>query len=67
MTPIPPAEVAQVGPASVTVDAPIRAGPGPSFDLIFTVPRGSTLQQTGNVVDPLTDPAAIELRNRRTR
>ena len=49
--PIPAAETSPVGPASVTVDAPIRAGPGPSFDLIFTVPMGSTLQQTGNVID----------------
>ncbi|HEX2281448.1 MAG TPA: SH3 domain-containing protein [Thermomicrobiales bacterium] len=40
-----------VGPASVTVDAPIRTGPGPAFDLIFTVPMGSTVQQTGNVTD----------------
>jgi len=40
-----------VGPASVTVDAPIRAGPSPDFDLIFTVPRGSTVEQTGNVTD----------------
>jgi uncharacterized protein YraI len=40
-----------VGPASVTVDASIRTGPGPSFDLIFTVPMGSTVQQTGNVTD----------------
>jgi uncharacterized protein YraI len=35
----------------VTVDASIRTGPGPSFDLIFTVPMGSTVQQTGNVTD----------------
>jgi uncharacterized protein YraI len=40
-----------VGPASVTVDAPIRTGPSPSFDLIFTVPMGSTVQQTGHVTD----------------
>jgi uncharacterized protein YraI len=40
-----------VGPASVTVNAPIRTGPGPNFDLIFTVPMGSTVQQTGNVTD----------------
>jgi uncharacterized protein YraI len=40
-----------VGPASVTVNASIRTGPGPSFDLIFTVPMGSTVQQTGNVTD----------------
>jgi uncharacterized protein YraI len=51
VTPIPAAVVSPVGPASVKVDAPIRAGPGPSYDLIFTVPMGSTLQQTGNVID----------------
>jgi len=40
-----------VGPASVTVDAPIRAGPSPDYDLIFTVPMGSTVEQTGHVTD----------------
>ena len=40
-----------MGPASVTVDAPIRAGPSPDFDLIFTVPMGSTVEQTGHVTD----------------
>jgi uncharacterized protein YraI len=51
VAPVPAPDVAPIGPASVTVDAPIRAGPGPGFDLIFTVPMGSTLEQTGNVVD----------------
>ena len=50
-TPSPTPEPEPVGPASVTVDAPIRTGPGPSFDLIFTVPMGSTVQQTGHVTD----------------
>ena len=50
-TPSPTPEPEPVGPASVTVNAPIRTGPGPSFDLIFTVPMGSTVQQTGNVTD----------------
>ena len=49
--PSPTPEPEPVGPASVTVDAPIRTGPGPSFDLIFTVPMGSTVQQTGHVTD----------------
>jgi uncharacterized protein YraI len=49
--PTPAPEPEPVGPASVTVDAPIRTGPGPSFDLIFTVPMGSTVQQTGHVTD----------------
>jgi uncharacterized protein YraI len=50
-TPSPTPEPEPVGPASVTVDAPIRTGPGPRFDLIFTVPMGSTIQQTGHVTD----------------
>jgi uncharacterized protein YraI len=50
-TPSPTPVPEPVGPASVTVDAPIRTGPGPDFDLIFTVPMGSTIQQTGNVTD----------------
>jgi uncharacterized protein YraI len=50
-TPNPTPVPEPVGPASVTVDAPIRTGPGPDFDLIFTVPMGSTIQQTGNVTD----------------
>lgn len=51
VTPIPVPAPSPVGPASVIVDAPIRTGPGSWFDLIFTVPMGSTLQQTGHVVD----------------
>ncbi len=50
-TPSPTPHPEPVGPASVTVDAPIRTGPAPSFDLIFTVPLGSTVQQTGHVAD----------------
>jgi uncharacterized protein YraI len=50
-TPSPTPEPEPVGPASVTVDAPIRTGPGHWFDLIFTVPMGSTVQQTGHVTD----------------
>lgn len=51
VTPIPRPEPAPLGPASVTVDAPIRSGPGPNYGLIFTVPRGSTLEQTGQLID----------------
>ncbi|MGH2615171.1 MAG: SH3 domain-containing protein [Thermomicrobiales bacterium] len=51
VTPIPQPDPGPTGPASVTVDAPIRSGPGPRFDLIFTVPGGSTVEQTGHVVD----------------
>jgi len=50
-TPSPTPEPEPIGPASVTVDASIRTGPGPRFDLIFTVPMGSTVQQTGHVTD----------------
>jgi uncharacterized protein YraI len=50
-TPSPTPAPEPVGPAGVTVDAPIRTGPGPGFDLIFTVPMGSTVQQTGHVTD----------------
>jgi uncharacterized protein YraI len=49
--PDPTSSSAPQGPASVTVDAPIHSGPGPGYDLIFTVPQGSTIEQTGNVVD----------------
>jgi len=51
VTPIPSVEVAPVGLASVTSDAPIRTGPGPSFELIITAPMGSAVQQTGHVID----------------
>ena len=51
VTPVPQPELSPTGPASVTVDAPIRVGPAPGYDLIFTVPLGSTVEQTGNVVD----------------
>lgn len=51
VTPTPQPEVNTTGPASVVVDAPIRVGPGASHGLIFTVPNGSTVQQTGHVVD----------------
>jgi uncharacterized protein YraI len=48
---IPVAEVAPVGPASVAVDAPILAGPGPEYGFIATVPAGSTVEQTGHVIN----------------
>lgn len=51
VTPIPQPDPAPMGPASVVVDAPIRTGPGPQYDLIFTAPNGSTVEQTGNVTD----------------
>jgi hypothetical protein len=51
VAPIPAPDVSPVGPASVAVDAPIRSGPGPDFALIVTAPMGSTIQQTGHVID----------------
>ena len=47
---LPVAEVAPVGPASVIVDAPILAGPGPEYGFIATAPAGSTVEQTGHVI-----------------
>jgi uncharacterized protein YraI len=51
VTPISYPDAGPTGPASVIVDAAIRAGPGPDFGLIFTVPQGSTVEQTGHAVD----------------
>ena len=50
-TPAPPPEPAPAGPASATVDMPVLSGPGPRYGLIFTVPMGSTVEQTGQLVD----------------
>ena len=51
VTPLPVSEVAAAGPASVIVDAPILAGPGPEYGFIATAPAGSTVEQTGHVID----------------
>jgi hypothetical protein len=51
VTPIPVAEVAAVGPASVMVDAPILAGPGAEYGLMATASAGSTVEKTGHVID----------------
>jgi hypothetical protein len=48
---IPVAEVAAVGPASVVVEAPILAGPGPEYEFIAMAPPGSTVEQTGHVIN----------------
>jgi uncharacterized protein YraI len=47
-TPEPTEEAGPIGPASTLTDMPIRSGPGPEFGLIFTVPHGSTVEQTGD-------------------
>jgi uncharacterized protein YraI len=51
VTPIPVVKTAPTGPASAAVDVPIRVGPGPEYDLISTAPTGSTVEQTGHLVD----------------
>jgi hypothetical protein len=51
VTPRPVSEVAPVGPASVMVDAPILAGPGPEYGFIAPVPAGSTVEQAGHVIN----------------
>jgi hypothetical protein len=38
------------GPATVAIEAPILAGPGPDFGLIATAPAGSTVEQTGHLI-----------------
>ena len=48
---IPAAEVSPVGPASVTVDTPILAGPGPEYGFIATAPAGSTVEKTGHLIN----------------
>jgi uncharacterized protein YraI len=48
---IPVAEVAAVGPASVMVETPILAGPGPEYGFIATAPTGSTVELTGHVIN----------------
>lgn len=39
-----------LGPATVAIEAPILAGPGPAFGLIATAPAGSTVEQTGHEI-----------------
>lgn len=51
VTPMPQPTPGPTGPATVTTDTAIRTGPGRDYDLIFSAPRGSTVEQTGQVVD----------------
>jgi hypothetical protein len=51
VTPLPVSEVAPVGPASVIVGAPILAGPGAEYGFIAMAPTGSTVEQTGHVIN----------------
>jgi uncharacterized protein YraI len=39
------------GPASTVVNMPIRTGPGPEHALIFSVPQGSAVEQTGQAAN----------------
>jgi hypothetical protein len=49
--PAPYPDAGPLGPASVAAEAPILAGPGPAFGLIATAPAGSTVEQTGHLID----------------
>ena len=61
VTPIPVAEVAAVGPASVVIDAPILAGPGPDYGVLGTAPAGSTVEKTGHVIDGYVTVQVVEV------
>jgi uncharacterized protein YraI len=50
-TPISTPTPGPSGPASAKTNLPIRTGPGPDYGLIFTVPAGSTVEQTGQTND----------------
>lgn len=50
-TPAPQPPTGPTGPATVNTDSAIRTGPGQDFGMIFSVPKGSTVEQTGQVVD----------------
>jgi uncharacterized protein YraI len=50
-TPIPTPTPGPSGPASAKTNLPIRTGPGADYGLIFTVPAGSTVEQTGQTQD----------------
>jgi hypothetical protein len=39
------------GPADVIAEAPVYGGPGPEYGLIATAPVGSSVEQTGHLVD----------------
>ena len=50
-TPVPTPEPGPTGLATTVIDMPIRTGPGQDYGLIFTVPQGSTVEQTGQLED----------------
>ena len=50
----PPALLAEPGPsgpARVKVETSVRAGPGPDFDRLGRAAKGSTVEQTGHLID----------------
>lgn len=44
-------EIGPTGPASVIADTGVLLGPGPEFGLLANAPAGSTVEQTGKVVN----------------
>lgn len=48
---VPFPDAGPTGPASVTAKTPILVGPGPEFGLIVMAPAGSTVEQTGHLID----------------
>lgn len=51
VAPGPVAVTGPEGPATAAADVPIRVGPGTDFDRITLAPSGSTIYQTGHVID----------------
>jgi hypothetical protein len=47
---VPVPDPGPTGPADVTAEAPILAGPGAEYGLIFTAPLGSRVEQTGHQI-----------------
>jgi uncharacterized protein YraI len=50
-SPVLLAEPGPSGPARVKVDTSVRAGPGPDFDRLGRAAKGSTVEQTGHLID----------------
>jgi hypothetical protein len=48
---IPLDEPGPSGPARVKADTSVRAGPGPNFDRLGRAAKGSTVEQTGHLID----------------
>jgi hypothetical protein len=50
-SPVLLAEPGPSGPARVKADTSVRAGPGPDFDRLGRAAKGSTVEQTGHLID----------------